>query len=451
MKRHLIHIISVAVLIAATLAVFWFNASTASRNTVITEGDHPPIVEDVEGDTVKDPVTDDPMIQDPVVPDTEKPKDPEKPDLWQEFLDSLAEKGMQMTLLSEKKELSFLDRQRIVYAYTQSGALALTAKGEQKPTLWLYEGLLIENEGSKTYVWDGEGMTQTDITGYLPVYTRTEDARAVFYREGSFYVWNVTDKTMQKIEEPAFAGLYYDNAPAVDRELAPCLDTQSGLWGYCDKDGKTVIAPAYRCAFPFGADGVAAVQKNKTSGLVFIDKKGKTVYDSRQNLYTYNGTEVYDLYSLPETLTGASVGQLFFENGYVYAVATTYAAHNSTEALRSRTVLVNKDGKLLSLPEDYTVRAYSEGILVLEKNGRYGYYSCDGYWIADPVYKKAEPFAGGVGIVADPKGVYTAMDRQGNSLLPLPFDYLGSVSSGKMLGYQKDKGWMLFSMPVSEE
>ena len=452
MKRLLIWLASVAVPVLGTLAVFLFNASSASRNTVITPNDQAPIIEDVEDATEKNPVTDTPTVHDPINPDDKQPSnDSAKPDLWQEFLASLAAKGVSLTLLSEPKELAFADVQRIVYSYTQNGALALTAKGEQKANLWLYEGLLLSKKGSKTYVCHSESGAQSDITGYLPVYAHAESSRAVFYQNGSFYAWNTVAKKMEKIKEPAFAGLYYDNVTAVTDELSPFWDAASGLWGYCDKDGKTVIAPSYRRAFPFGADGVAAVQKNKTSGLVFIDKQGKTVYDSRQSLYTYNGTEVYDLYALPETLTGASMGQLFFEKGYVWVVANTYAIQNSTEILRSRTLLVNKEGELLSLPEDYTVQAYSDGILVLEKNGRYGYFSCDGYWIADPIYKKAAPFAGDIGVVIDQKGTYTALDKRGKALLSLPFDYLTSISSGKMLGYRTDKGWMLFSVPVREE
>lgn len=81
------------------------------------------------------------------------------------------------------------------------------------------------------------------------------------------------------------------------------------------------------------------------------------------------------------------------------------------------------------LPADYRLISYSDGVFLLEKDGRYGYLDYTGRWIAQPTFSFAEPFKEGLGVVRDQNGLYGAVDRAGLFVIPCECSEL-SVSGG---------------------
>ncbi len=100
--------------------------------------------------------------------------------------------------------------------------------------------------------------------------------------------------------------------------LCPALDTDSGLWGYIDPNGKWVIKPQYSAAKSFTADGLAVVNDKiviDMAGRVVISPKGwkneivtelngKYKYQSSSN----SGTDFY--------LTFTANGDVKFTESY---------------------------------------------------------------------------------------------------------------------------------------
>ena len=181
----------------------------------------------------------------------------------------------------------------------------------------------------------------------------------------------------EESEKTEYYGVYYEH-PLTDSDLrsslVPFCDGETGKWGYRDLNGNVVIQAQFYRAYEF-SDGVAAVQKNKLDGLLFINTAGKVVLDTHLKYYKYNGINAYDWYRAPEVLSGDAVGCLRFDHGYMRVTVETYALANSTEVLYTKQALVDADGNQLRLPSDYDLVAYSDGVAVLCKNGKYGYYS----------------------------------------------------------------------------
>ena len=480
MKEKLMHIVCVLLLFTAALAVFWFNGSSASRKTVSEDSDIPneyvpdPEAGNTVGNTPSAPPSTTPQnpVTTPDVP-IDPPTDPEK-EAFDAFLSGLdtttsaINKGYTMPQYSYSEDtIPVFDAKlgglagtltpvkvegvRTNYRFVSGlSELVATDSSVKMPCLMLYGGLLIGHCEGKQYILDPIlGEVACNITGYALAYTKDAENRALFTKDGGYYYFDELLGTMQLTSVPLGRGLYFDYTPDYainDGELTLYMDEETGMWGYLNAEGKVAIKAQYYRAFAFSENGVAVVQKNKLDGLLFIDTAGKVVLDTHLRYYTYNGNLAYDWYRAPEDLTEKSVGMLYFDHGYMRVIAETYSLSNSTEVLWSREMIVDVTGTPLSMPSDYNVVAYSDGVVLLEKNGKYGYYSHKGYWITAPMYTSAEAFAGGLGVCVDVSGKYHAFDTEGNEIIPGVFDYISPLSMGKMLGYKKEEGWMLFSL-----
>ena len=89
----------------------------------------------------------------------------------------------------------------------------------------------------------------------------------------------------------------------------------------------------------------------------------------------------------------------------------------------------------------YSLAGYSEGILLLERDGLYGLYSCTGEWIAQPIYPQAKPFIGGLAELMTDDGRWGMIDTAGNIVLPFTYDAISQVSSGVVACFREETGW----------
>lgn len=108
-------------------------------------------------------------------------------------------------------------------------------------------------------------------------------------------------------------------------------------------------------------------------------------------------------------------------------------------------ILIDPYGNEFELPAGYRLVSYSDGVLLLEREGRYGYYHRDGYWIAQPIYTYAMPFVEGIGIIGDVDGVRGAVDTAGNVVIPFDYEYISTPSSGVISCYSEEGGWLLLA------
>ncbi len=217
------------------------------------------------------------------------------------------------------------------------------------------------------------------------------------------------------------------------------------MWGYRDAKGKTVIEPQYEKAFDFTSDGIAAVVDFERR-ISFINRSGKTVITlNNKEIVTYNDaqrTKVKQSYFEPVSQGIENLGMYYFDRGYVM-VRYVYRGTVSDKLYLNENRLLSRTGQYFDIPSGYSLINYSDGILLLEKNGRYGYMDLNGGWVAPAIYDSASPFLQGLAVVgAD--GKYGLIDTEGNQILPLFFDYISEVSDGIVCTYEESRGWELY-------
>ena len=113
--------------------------------------------------------------------------------------------------------------------------------------------------------------------------------------------------------------------------------------------------------------------------------------------------------------------------------------------------LINIDGEYFDIPEGYTLEGYSNGVLLLSKDGLYGYYSINEYWIAQPIYDYARPFVQGLAVVGFENGTVGMIDTEGNIVMPFVFTSISDVSSGIISAYIEGVGWNIYSLCAKEK
>lgn len=240
-------------------------------------------------------------------------------------------------------------------------------------------------------------------------------------------------------------------------ETEPVPETYYSLdegmrWGYKDARGKVLIAPRYLYAYPFGADGLAAVivynDTVEAATLAFIDKTGKARIDVAGKLlrdYTINDADVYDGYYQCLSNDETALGSYYFDHGYVRVRHRMVLRTKIYNAYIDEETLIDKDGKEFRMPDGYKLVAYSDGILLLEKGGKYGYMNYRGEWIAQPVYTYAEPFSQGLAVVGG-TGAIGMIDTTGAFVINPTYEHVSAASRGVIAAYREKDGWTLFNI-----
>ena len=108
-------------------------------------------------------------------------------------------------------------------------------------------------------------------------------------------------------------------------------------------------------------------------------------------------------------------------------------------------ILIDPWGNEFDIPSGYKLVSYSDGVILLERDGRYGYYHIDGHWIAQPVYSYAMPFVEGIGVLGTSDGDMGAVDTSGNIVIPFEYEYISTPSSGVISCFSTTAGWTLLA------
>ncbi len=197
-------------------------------------------------------------------------------------------------------------------------------------------------------------------------------------------------------------------------------------------------------------DDTGEEEKYETKELRVINTAGEVQFVSKK---VYYNKELKDYCSdrfLPPLSKGAdSIGHYYFDHGLLRLRKVSYDQYQLEEwgVLRinmDKDVLVYPNGKEFPIPDGYTLKGYSDGIMVLERNGLYGYMDYTGRWIAEPEYSNAEPFYQGLGVVTK-NGNSGVVDTNGDFVLPLRYYYISNRSDGIMTAYSSN-GWEVFGI-----
>ena len=93
-----------------------------------------------------------------------------------------------------------------------------------------------------------------------------------------------------------------------------------------------------------------------------------------------------------------------------------------------------------NIPSGYTCTGASDGVLTLNRGGKYGYYLVTGYWITDPEFTEAYAFSGNVAVVKK-GGRYGVIDTEGNFIIPAVFDSITDMDGTGMTAYKRGSGY----------
>lgn len=159
------------------------------------------------------------------------------------------------------------------------------------------------------------------------------------------------------------------------------------------------------------------------------------------------------VYLLPDTLGIESIGCSGFDNGWLRLRVQAQSRMNNSYGTIAQDIdrLINIDGEYFDIPEGYTLEGYSNGVLLLSKDGLYGYYSINEYWIAQPIYDYARPFVQGLAVVGFENGTVGMIDTEGNIVMPFVFTSISDVSSGIISAYIEGVGWNIYSLCAKEK
>ena len=172
-------------------------------------------------------------------------------------------------------------------------------------------------------------------------------------------------------------------------------------------------------------------------------------YDSQNRLYFYNtdgrlriGGLAVIMYGCGDDRGERSLGYYYFDEGLTRVTKRTYSRG---ELVSEYKTFIDREGNEFKTPADYNVYSYSDGMILLEKNGLYGYMTSRGKWIGKPNYVYARPFFEGLAVVGMSDGKKGMIDKDGNYVIPPVFDEITDCSGGVIAVYDSDTGWNILN------
>ena len=227
---------------------------------------------------------------------------------------------------------------------------------------------------------------------------------------------------------------YYVNLELKGKPLFPYYDRDTSQYYY--EDGWFVSNSGIdRTVLCFiGEDGEPLFP----TGWMYLNEQKRRVFASCQPPYSY-GIE--------------SLGSFYFDHGLVrvrkqiidfwrYFLRTGYTG-SQIKVVDEYDALIREDGTEYELPVGYKLEGYSEGRLLLSRDGKYGVMSVTGEWIAQPIFGGGGPFVGGLAPLKTEDGRWGLIDTDGNIILPFTYDSISQVSSGLIACWREENGWSI--------
>jgi len=187
-----------------------------------------------------------------------------------------------------------------------------------------------------------------------------------------------------------------------------------------------------------------------TNEMRIINEKGEVMFDAKKNYYSpeFKWTS-HERFVAPLYNGIQSIGSYYFDHGLMRIRIQTYDCYYYSEfdtikIVTDEDVLIYPNGERFNIPNGYTLISYSDGILLLEKDGKYGFMNYMGNWIRDPEYPDAGPFIEGVAVLQSKEGNYGVVNTDGEIVIPFIYDYVSNISSGTIVAYSDNTGWTVY-------
>jgi len=376
---------------------------------------------------------------------------------------------------------------------------------ESSPALSLYMGYVLVDNGSTADVLRGDGSLAFANLSAAPAYMRDMAGRPLFsWEEGYYYLVEGTNQMVEVETNALYApvlsydyplsaaenttGLYRYCVETVHERL---LDPEGNditdeitwkintgvrkyykdpdkivlpehspgytdcvLWGYANANGYPVIEAKYYFASEFNANGVAVVA-DVDGRISLINRSGRVLLNAfREPVYLNerNRRPVSMGHYLPESFGLESLGMFTFSHGLTM-VRYCQNDYLDNALVHDANILVDINGREFDIPQGYNLINYSDGVLLLEKDGYYGYLDYTGCWIVQPIYTYAQPFMEGLAVVGYANGRKCVVDTRGEVVIPFVYTEITNVSSGVIAAYSSSEGWVLYNkmaMPDEE-
>lgn len=312
----------------------------------------------------------------------------------------------------------------ISVTYDSGGIKRIYEYSENESDLYsaeLYMGYIIvtENGVSTVYSPNGEALVsvESDVITEL-TYKRNSEGLPVFRIKGADYVIKNGQFEQSKAEN---IGLNFNYSAKLGAKQTLYAEKQGGRWIYKTPDGEFAFDPDCDMAYNF-SEGYG------------ITLDGGKIYCCRENgkeTFTAFPVGMTDIYGL---------GSLYFDSGYIMVRKMVTNRNGTTEDYNA---LVNYKGEEYTLPYGTKLISYSNQRMLLEKNGKLGFFALKKDWTAEMKYTYATPFCEGLAVVGDVNGKKGVIDLDGNTVVPFEYDRITECSDGVFLAYGIN-GWCAF-------
>lgn len=281
------------------------------------------------------------------------------------------------------------------------------------------------------------------------------------FLDGTFSVvnymsWNYflkNDPLIPDLASIAASREYFGTLSAEDKKaIIDSGETSDG--GY----GVDSLLP-YSAAFNYNGGYAVAVTDNTGDDPKYefeevrvLNTYGEPMFASKKIYYNKDFKNYCsDRFLLPLSKGEESIGHLYFDHGLLRLRKVSYDNFQLDEfgdyrVNSDRDVLVYPNGEEFPIPNGYELKGYSDGVMVLEKDGKYGYMDYRGKWIAEPEYASASPFHGGIGVLETESGVCGAVNTDGGLVIPFKYSYIQSRSDSLIAAYSDSLGWQIYGV-----
>ena len=189
------------------------------------------------------------------------------------------------------------------------------------------------------------------------------------------------------------------------------------------------------------------------SVLYFIREDGEPLFPAGRMFKNDQDRKVFGSAQLPYSFGVESLGSFYFDHGLVrvrwqvidfwrYFQRRNYTG-SQIKVMEEYDALLREDGTMFEIPFGYKLEGYSEGRLLLSRDGFFGIFSVTGEWIAQPIYGGGKPYVEGLAQLMTPDGRWGMIDTEGNIVLPFTYDKISGVSSGLVSCYREENGWSI--------
>ena len=285
-----------------------------------------------------------------------------------------------------------------------------------------------------------------DITGLAEGYTflgvRDSQGYPVFSGKKGYYRYDGENGFVSSSYDPVIdvTGFDFDVPSYLCEQQMGIRRIYTKKTKYYAYYGEDRIQYCYNCKevyafYPFIENGVergigCAIKRVKSEDhLVFYSTRFRHLNDTTDN--TLN-SEYYP----PESRGIESIGYFYFCDGYIRVRVRTDGGWEER--------LMDTGCNLARTLSGFDIKGYSDGCILYERDGKYGFTTNSLNWITVPDLLAAEPFTEGLAAVTTEKGA-GLIDTSGAYILPDAFTRVTPCSGGVFAAYSPDTGWLFFA------